>query len=215
MRIPPSFGSNQSRSSDTRIGRTEGSEEPPVLAAGVTLLKDLLDVLLGILALADLLEGVLGDNALETLKLESVAGGHQVVVVDDLDEGLDLGALLLSGLGHAAGDLAGVPLDAGDEGVAVGVGLGALVDRLDDDDLEERKIPSQSFARNHGIRPHMQFVPASHFPLKPLIVKNDRSRVVCFPRAVIRVDKKSCFLQSLPISSFLWRPRQKEGVSRR
>jgi hypothetical protein len=28
-----------------------------------------------------------------------------VVVVDHLDKGLDLGALLLSALGHAAGDL--------------------------------------------------------------------------------------------------------------
>lgn len=58
-----------------------------------------------------------------------------MVVVDGLDEGLDLVALLLSRLGHAAGDLGGVSLDAGDEGVAVGVRLVAAVDGLDDDDL--------------------------------------------------------------------------------
>lgn len=58
-----------------------------------------------------------------------------MVVVDDLDERLDLGALLLAGLGHPAGDLGGVALNAGDEGVAVGVRLVASVDGLDDHDL--------------------------------------------------------------------------------
>ena len=60
-----------------------------------------------------------------------------MVVVDDLDEGLDLGALLLAGLAHAASDLAGVSLDTGNNGVAVGVGLGAVVNGLDDDDLNQ------------------------------------------------------------------------------
>lgn len=58
-----------------------------------------------------------------------------MVVVDDLDERLDLGALLLAGLGHPAGNLGRVALDAGDEGVAVGVRLVASVDGLDDHDL--------------------------------------------------------------------------------
>lgn len=116
-------------------GRTQRSKEPSVLAARVALLEDLLDVLLGILALADLLEGVVGQGALETLELEGVSRGHQVVVVDGLDEGLDLGSLLLSRLGHAAGDLGGVALDAGYEGVSIGVCLVAAVDGLDDDDL--------------------------------------------------------------------------------
>ncbi len=48
---------------------------------------------------------------------------------------LDLGALLYAGLGHAAGDLAGVSLDAGDDGMAEGVRLAAGLDGLDDDDL--------------------------------------------------------------------------------
>ena len=114
---------------------TQRGEEPPVLAARVALLQDLLDVLLGILPLADLLEGLAGNGTLQTLELEGVPRGHEVVVVDGLDEGLDLVALLLSRLGHAAGDLGGVSLDAGDEGVAVGVRLVAAVDGLDDDDL--------------------------------------------------------------------------------
>lgn len=115
--------------------RTQRSEEPPVLAARVALLQGLLDGLLGILTLGHLLEGVGGQGTLETLELKSVTGGHQVVVVDDLDEGLDLGALLLAGLGHAAGDLGGVALDASDQGVAVRVRLVAGVDGLDDHDL--------------------------------------------------------------------------------
>lgn len=110
-------------------------EEPPVLAAGVPLLKHLLDSLLGLLPLGNLLEGVVGDDALQALQLQGVAGGHQVVVVDNLDERLDLAALLLPGLGHAAGDLGGGALNTGDQGVAVGVQLVASVNGLDDDNL--------------------------------------------------------------------------------
>jgi len=46
-----------------------------------------------------------------------------VVVVDDLDEWLDLAALGLAGLGHTAGDLRGVTLDASDQCVRVWVRL--------------------------------------------------------------------------------------------
>lgn len=117
------------------IRRTEGGEEPLVLAGVVTLLKGLLNVLLGVLALRDLLEGVVGDGTLKTLELESVTGGHDVVVVDDLDERLDLGALGDTGLSHAAGDGLRVTLNAGNDGVRERVSLGALVGRLDDDNL--------------------------------------------------------------------------------
>lgn len=58
-----------------------------------------------------------------------------MVVVDDLDERLDLGALGDTGLSHAAGDLLRVALNASDKSVREGVALVALVDRLDDDDL--------------------------------------------------------------------------------
>lgn len=65
-----------------------------------------------------------------------------MVVVDNLDEGLDLVALLLTGLRHAAGDLGRVALNAGNQGVAERVRLVAVVDGLDDDDLEEEKSMS-------------------------------------------------------------------------
>lgn len=114
---------------------TERGEEPPVLAALVSLVEGLLDGLLGLLPLADLLESVGGDGVLEALKLEGVTGGHKVVVVDDLDERLDLAALGLAGLGHALGDGGRVTLDAGDNGVGEGVALGAVVDGHEEDDL--------------------------------------------------------------------------------
>jgi len=127
---------NDRRRSNVEIDlELQRGEEPPVLAGCVALLQDLLDVLLGIFSLADLLEGLAGNGALEALKLECVTGGHQVVVVDGLDERLDLGALLLAGLGHPAGDLGGVSLNAGDQGVTVRVGLVAGVDRLNDHNL--------------------------------------------------------------------------------
>lgn len=43
--------------------------------------------------------------------------GHQVVVIDGLDERLDARTPLLSLLGHAARDLLRVAFNAGDEGV--------------------------------------------------------------------------------------------------
>lgn len=114
---------------------TQRGEEPPVLAALVPLVEGLLDSLLCVLPLADLLESVRGHGVLEALELESVTSGHKVVVVDDLDEGLDLRALGLAGLGHALGDVGRVALDAGDNGVGEGVSLGAVVDGHEEDDL--------------------------------------------------------------------------------
>ena len=114
---------------------TQRSKEPSVLAAGVSLLESLLDGLLGILALGNFLEGVVADNALESFELECVTGGHEMVVVDDLDKRLDAAALLNLLGAHAAGDLLGVTLDTGDERVGERVSLGAGVLRLDDDNL--------------------------------------------------------------------------------
>jgi len=118
-----------------KIQRTQRSEEPTVLAGGVAVLQSLLDGLLGVLALGNFLEGVLGDNTLQALEFESVAGGHQVVVVDNLDEGLDAAAAVHELLTHAAGNLQRVALDTGDDGEGEGVRLGASVLRLDNDDL--------------------------------------------------------------------------------
>lgn len=128
-----------------RKTRTKRSEEPTVLAAGVAVLKGLLDGLLGVLTLGDLLEGVVGDGALETLELEGVTSGHQVVVVDNLDERLDAAALLDGLLTHAAGDLQGVTLDTGNDGIGEGVRLGASVVRLDNDDLYQRSCQFHPF----------------------------------------------------------------------
>lgn len=120
------------------IGRTQRSEEPAVLATSVAVLEGLLDVLLGVLALRDFLESIGGDGTLQTLKLKGVTGGHQVVVVDDLDERLDLAAAVDQLLTHAAGNLLGVALDTGDDGEGEGVSLRARVLRLDNDDLSKR-----------------------------------------------------------------------------
>lgn len=117
------------------IQLTKRCEEPPVLSAQVPLLQSLLDSLLCVLPLADLGESVGCDCALETLELKRVARRHQVIVVDDLDERLDLAALGLAGLAHALGDLQRVALDAGNDGVGERVLLAAVVLRLDDDNL--------------------------------------------------------------------------------
>ena len=102
-------------------------EEPPVLAGGVSLLKSLLDGLLSILPLRRLLESVLADDVLERLQVKGVASRHDVVEVNSLDERLDLGALGHSLLGHALGDLGGVTLNTGNQSMAEGVELGALL----------------------------------------------------------------------------------------
>jgi hypothetical protein len=59
-------------------------EEPLVFARGVPLLQLLLNVLFGVLPLRGLFEGVVGDSALQTLKLKLVSRREKVGVVDDL-----------------------------------------------------------------------------------------------------------------------------------
>jgi len=78
--------------------KPQRSEEPSVLSRRVSLLQCLLDSLLRILSLRNLLESIGRNNTLQPLQLERVTCGHQVVVVDDLDERLDLASLGLSGL---------------------------------------------------------------------------------------------------------------------
>ena len=51
-----------------------------------------------------------------------------MVVVDDLDEWLDLGALSDALLAHVLGDLEGVTLDTGNDGVSIAALLGAIID---------------------------------------------------------------------------------------
>lgn len=97
--------------------------------------ESLLDGLLGFLARFGFLKGFGRDGQLERFDVQGVSGGHQVVVVDDLDEGLDLGSL--GGLlgTHVLGDLEGGLVDTDDDGVGEGVGLSPFVVGLDDDDL--------------------------------------------------------------------------------
>lgn len=110
-------------------------EEPLVVASLVLLLEDLADSLLGVLTLRGLIESLLGNGGLEAIVVEVVTGRHDVAVVHTLDEGLDLGAAGNLLLGVLASDHLGVSLNADNEGVTVGVRLGSLVERLDDDDL--------------------------------------------------------------------------------
>ena len=135
---------------------TKRSEEPSVLSRCVSLLKSLLDSLLSILPLRNLLESVCGDSSLQPFQLERVTCGHQVVVVDNLDEWLDFATLGLSGLRHTAGDLRGVTLNTGDDCVRVWVGLVSGILGLDNHDL-------------CSFRQHSLFCCFSKSPSRPVI----------------------------------------------
>ena len=132
-------------------------EEPLVLSGRVALLQQLLDGLLGVLTVCGLLEGVAGHGALETLEFESVAGGEEMRVVDDLtsrqhplaplntrkflptkfhlDERLDLASPCNLLLTHPPRHFSGVAFDAGNDGVGVWSLLGTVIELLDDNDL--------------------------------------------------------------------------------
>jgi hypothetical protein len=94
--------------------KSQRLEEPPVLAAQVSLLQGFFDLLLRIFPLANLLECVVVDDVLQTLEFQCVTSRHDVVVVDLLDEWLNLGSLLDALLAHATGDFRRVTLNAGD-----------------------------------------------------------------------------------------------------
>lgn len=61
---------------------------------------------------------------------EHQPSGHQVVVVEHLDEGLDLGPLGDLLLAHGSGHLAGIAVDARDQSVAVRTVGCAVIDIL-------------------------------------------------------------------------------------
>ena len=90
---------------------------------------------LGMHLRVELLHGGGGDGGAELNVAHGVAGGHDVVVVDVLEERLDLGALDDLLLGHALGHLERGALDAGDEAVAELTVFGAIIEGLDDDGL--------------------------------------------------------------------------------
>lgn len=110
------------------------------------LLKGLLDGLLGVFTLRGLLKGLSRDSSLESVKLKSVTSGHQVVVVNNLNKGLDLGTLsnLLSTV--VLGDLQGVSLNTSNKSMTKGVRLGTVIVGLDDDNL----LTGESAASDDG-----------------------------------------------------------------
>lgn len=58
-----------------------------------------------------------------------------MVVVDDLDEGLDTSAGQDLAAGHGLGNSAGAAVDTNNDGVGEGASLGGVLDGLDDDSL--------------------------------------------------------------------------------
>merc|ERR1712018_1023502 len=89
------------------------------------------------------LHGVLKDFLVQLVLVESdvnaVASGHQVVIVDNLEERLDLAPLLNLLLGHALGHQTWVPVDAGDECVSEGLVGSTIVVGFDNDGLAASK----------------------------------------------------------------------------
>lgn len=93
-------------------------EEPLGLTSLVLVFKDLLQLSADLLLLGGILEELGGNGCLDLSHLERVAGGHQVGIVDDLDEGLDAAAAgNLLGV-HVLGNLQGSTLNTGNQGTA-------------------------------------------------------------------------------------------------
>ena len=119
-----------------RYLEAESGEEPFVLASAEAGLEDILDLLLHLTA--NTLTGIkllavedLGEGG----EVEGVSGGHDVVPVDHLHEGLDGRTAHDLTLGHALEDLLGSLVDTGDDAVAVLAVTVGPVHGLDDDGL--------------------------------------------------------------------------------
>lgn len=105
---------------------TELLEEPLVLSSLVLLLQNLLDGLASLTLLGRVLQQVHSDGLLQ-VSIKAVTGGHQVGIVDELDEGLDTattGDLLVA---HGFGDLEGVTFQAADQGRAELLATGFVI----------------------------------------------------------------------------------------
>lgn len=113
----------------------EFGEEPLVLTGLMLFFQSLLDNLLGFFSLRWLVQGVWGDSVLERLNVQRVSGWHQVVVVDQLDEWLDLGSLGNLLLVVSSGNLQWASLNADNDSVWEGVGLGTVIVWSDNDNL--------------------------------------------------------------------------------
>lgn len=115
--------------------------------------KDLLDGLLGLntggTRLSDdihvsILGVLVGDERLDVQISNLISGGHQVVVVDVLEERLEsVDSLQIGGLRVGLGDLEGESLDTSNQGVGELVVLVTLIEGLDDKTLEASETTIQ------------------------------------------------------------------------
>jgi hypothetical protein len=88
----------------TGLLEAELLEEPLVLASLVLFLQDLLDLLLGSLLGSSILQSFRVHGILE-INVKVVASRHHVGVVDELDEGLNVGATSDALSTHRLGNL--------------------------------------------------------------------------------------------------------------
>ncbi|GMR41784.1 hypothetical protein PMAYCL1PPCAC_11979, partial [Pristionchus mayeri] len=118
-------------------------EEPLVLAGLVLLLQTGLGLMECSSLLLGLLQGLLVDGGLVEVDIHRVAGGKEMRVGNDLDEGLQLVSLRLLLLSHRLGDLAGIPVDSGHKGMRVGLVRSAIIVRLHDESLKTGILSSE------------------------------------------------------------------------
>jgi hypothetical protein len=106
------------------------------LGLDVSLLEHSLELSLHGLAGLGLGHALVSDDGLEVeVLLHDKAGGHHVVVVDELDEGLEAALAVDLLLAHALDDTAGRALNTDAESVGELLVLASLVVLLDDDSL--------------------------------------------------------------------------------
>merc|ERR1712156_1289768 len=90
-----------------------------------------------------LLHGIFEDFLVQLIFVKSnvyaVTSGHQMVIVDDLEERLDLGLLLDLLLGHAFCHNPWVPINTSDQSMAKGFIRSAFIIGLDNDCLATSK----------------------------------------------------------------------------
>jgi hypothetical protein len=136
---------------EAQLGKEVADAESLLLVLGrlvpVLLLEELLERLLGLLPAFAGCEGRVVEELLE-VKVDRVAGGHNVVEVDGLDEGLDLSPLLNLGRLHVLDDAPGVPVDACHSRVSEPLVLVALIRSLDNHGLAAREAARQD---NHNL----------------------------------------------------------------
>merc|ERR1712062_940152 len=129
-------------------------EEPLVLTDVVSFFKFLFDFSASTSSLAAVLQHIFVDDGFVQSNIDTVSGGHQMVVVDDFDERLDLGALGNLLLSHRFRHFSWIFVDSRYEGVSVGSVLCAVVAVLYDDCFSTGVFSSQhqnNFSRFHKL----------------------------------------------------------------